>query len=89
MLTAVKEPKAEKFNFETMQAVASHKDPAIRKQAFIEYYERFKEFPSYLFDNKLRIDANLFETMQDLIKDEQTTKEMRKGIDAVLNRLPS
>ena len=85
----MKEPKREKFHFETMKAVAAHKDPAIRKKAFIEYFEQFQEFPSYLFDNESKIDANLLETMQDLLKDEQTTAEMRKGIDALLERLPS
>ena len=86
---SVKEPKREKFDFETMKAAAAHKDPAVRKQAFIQYFERFEEFPSYLFDNEQRIDERLFETMQDLIKDSETTKAMHKGIEALLERLPS
>ncbi len=84
-----KEPKKEKFDFETMKAAAAHKDPAIRKKAFIEYYERFEEFPSYLFDNEHKIDDRLFETMQDLLKDPETSKAMQKGIEALLGRLPS
>ncbi|MBI2613083.1 hypothetical protein HYW59_04770 [Candidatus Kaiserbacteria bacterium] len=82
-------PKREKFDFETMKAAAANKDPAIRKQAFIEYFERFTEFPSYLFDNEQKIDERLYETMQDLLKDPTTTKEMHEGILALLDRLPS
>jgi hypothetical protein len=84
-----KEPKQAKYNFETMKAAASSKDPAVRKQAFIEYFERFHEFPSFLFDNESKIDETLYQTMQDLIKDPETTKDMHKGIDALLGRLPS
>lgn len=72
-----------------MKAAAAHKDPAVRKQAFIEYFERFQEFPSYLFDNASKIDENLYQTMQDLLKDPATTKEMQKGIEALLDRLPN
>ncbi|MBI4093449.1 hypothetical protein HY417_00640 [Candidatus Kaiserbacteria bacterium] len=72
-----------------MKAAATHKDPAVRKRAFIDYFERFAEFPSYLFDNEVKIDDRLFETMQDLLKDSETTKEMHKGIEALLGRLPS
>lgn len=82
-------PKREKFDFETMKAAATHGDRAVRKQAFIEYFERFSEFPSYLFDNEQKIDDVLYETMQDLLKDPATTKEMQKGITALLDRLPS
>ena len=89
MTNSTKEPKREKFDFETMKAAAAHKDPAVRKQAFIEYFERFQEFPSYLFDNQSKIDESLYQTMQDLLKDPATTKEMHKGIEALLDRLPS
>lgn len=82
-------PRLAKFDFETMKAAATHKDRAIRKKAFSEYFERFTEFPSYLFDNEVKIDDVLFETMQDLLKDSATTKEMQKGIEALLERLPS
>ena len=88
MAKLIKEKKA-KFNYEAMKAEAGSKDPAIRKQAFIEYFERFGEFPSFLFDNERKIDASLYETMQDLINDKETSQEMRIGIDALLNRLPS
>lgn len=81
--------RREKFNFEIMKAAATHKDPAVRKKAFIEYFERFAEFPSYLFDNEVKIDDVLRETMHDLLKDSETTKEMQKGIEALLARLPS
>lgn len=84
-----KEPRKEKFDFETMKSAAANKDPAIRKLAFIEYFERFEEFPSYLFDNEQKIDESLYRTMQDLIKDPETSKAMHKGIEALLERLPS
>lgn len=84
-----KDSKPGKFDYEAMKAAAAHKDAAVRKQAFIEYFLRFREFPSYLFDNESKIDPNLYETMQDLIKDRETTEEMRIGIHALLNRLPS
>ena len=89
MANSTKEPKKEKFDFETMKPAAAHKDPAVRKQAFIEYFGRVQEFPSYLFDNQSKTDENLHQTMQDLIKDPATTKEMHKGIEARLDRLPS
>lgn len=82
-------PGREKFDFETMKAAASHKNRTVRKAAFIEYFERFAEFPSYLFDNEEKIDDQLYETIQDLLKDPETTKEMREGISALLERLPS
>ncbi len=72
-----------------MKAAATHKDPAVRKTAFTEYFERFAEFPSYLFDNEVKIDGILLETIRALLKDSATTKEMRKGIEALLARLPS
>ena len=88
-MRAPKEPRREKFDFEIMKASAAHKDPAVRKQAFIEYFERFAEFPSYLFDNEREIDQNLYQTMQDLLKDPVTSQEMHKGIEALLARLPN
>ena len=83
------EPKREKFHYETMKVSATNSDRAIRKQAFIKYFERFGEFPSYLFNNEQKIDDRLYQTIQDLLKDEATTKEMHKGIEALLERLPS
>ena len=82
-------PKREKFDYETMKAAAGSDDPAVRKQAFIEYFERFEEFPSYLFDNEPKIDDRLLQTIQDLLKDPETTKAMHKGISALMERLPS
>jgi hypothetical protein len=81
-------PKPEKFDFEKMKAAATHEDPMLRKEAFIEYFERFSEFPSYLFDNEQAIDSRLAKTIQDLTDDPETTREMRKGIDALTERLP-
>jgi hypothetical protein len=84
-----KDTKLGKFNFEAMKAGAESSDPAIRKQAFTEYFERFNEFPSFLFNNEKGIDASLYATMQDLINDIDTSPEMRRGVDALLTRLPS
>lgn len=81
--------KRKKFDFAKTKAGATSADRAIRKRAFIEYYEDFGEFPSYLFDNERAIDSVLYETMQDLIKDPETSKAMRKAIDDLLQRLPS
>ncbi len=89
MKKPLKDTKLGKFNFETMKAEAVSTDPAIRKQAFIEYFERFNEFPSFLFNNESEIDPRLFETMQHLISDLDTSPEMRRGVDALLGRLPS
>jgi len=80
--------KREKFDFEKMKLAATHENTAIRKQSFIEYFERFSEFPSYLFDNEECIDARLRETINDLLQDAETTREIRKGIDTLLQRLP-
>lgn len=80
--------KRVKFDFESMKAAATHKSAAVRKPIFIEYFERFQEFPSYLFDNERHMDALLYETMQDLLKDPETTKAMRDGVGALMLRLP-
>jgi RNA-splicing ligase RtcB len=81
--------KRAKYDYEAMKAEAASTDPAVRKQAFVEYFERFNEYPSYLFDNERKIDASLYQTMQDLLNDSETTQEMRMGVDALLRRLPS
>lgn len=82
-------PKPEKFNFEEMKVAATHRDASIRKKTFIEYFERFEEFPSYLFDTEPRVDDRLLQTIDDLLKDPDTTKALRAGLDTLLRRLPS
>ncbi len=86
-----KDPKEKvaKFNFEEMKAAATSNDPRIRKNVFLEYFERFGEFPSYLFDNENGIDTKLSQTIEDLQKDPAATDAMKKGIASLLNRLPS
>ena len=84
-----KTPKPGKFNFESLKAEATSENPAVRKKTFIEYFERFEEFPSYLFDNSATIDRRLSETIRDLESDPETTKTMRKGIATLMLRLPS
>jgi oligoendopeptidase F len=81
--------KKPRFNYEEMKAGALHKDRAVRKKAFQEYFERFEEFPSYLFDNEREIAAMLLETIQDIENDPATSKAMHAGVAALLNRLPS
>ena len=55
---------------------------------FVEYYERFDEFPDYLFDNTNTIDARLLQTIQDLENDLDTSEKMHKGVKELLQRLP-
>lgn len=86
MQKTVKPPK---FNFEDMKAAATSPDPAVRKKVFTEYFERFEEFPSYLFDSTHSIDPQLYQTIQDIQKDPATTKSMHKGIETLMQRLPS
>jgi hypothetical protein len=84
-----KKKRMAKFDFEKMKSEATSEDPVVRKAAFIEYFERFAEFPSYLFDNEAKIDKHLSETIQELRKDPDTSKPMLIGIEALLDRLPS
>ena len=86
--TATKPPKREKFDFEKMKKDATHENSEIRKKTFLEYFERFAEFPSYLFDNEKRLDERLGATINDILKDPETSKDVRKGIDSLLMRLP-
>ena len=82
-------PKQEKYDFEKMKSAAMHADPAVRKQVFIDYFERFGEFPSYLFDNETKMDDRLYRTVQDLQSDPDTSRAMQTGLTALINRLPS
>lgn len=84
-----KKPKKEKFDFEKMKLAATHKDAEVRKSVFIEYFERFNEFPSYLFDNEQSTDGRLQSTIEDLLKDPSISKEMRSGVEMLQRRLPS
>lgn len=81
--------KAAKFNFAEMKAAATSSDREVRKNIFIEYFERFGEFPSYLFDNEHGTDTTLARTIEDLRNDPTITDAMKKGIVNLLNRLPS
>ena len=84
-----KATKQAKFNFEELKAGATSPNKAIRKRCFKDYFERFEEFPSYLFDNSEKIDSLLYETIQDLTNDPETTTAMQKGIASLMMRLPS
>jgi len=82
-------PKKEKYNFEKMKAASTSDDPAVRKAAFIEYFERFNEFPSFLFDNEQKIDERLAITMRDISSDTDSSKALLDGVTALLDRVPS
>jgi len=84
-----REPQKSKFDFEELKAGAMSPDPRTRKDVFKEYFERFEEFPSYLFDNSERIDSRLSDTIEDLKNDPETTTIMQKGIATLMQRLPS
>ncbi len=84
-----KPQKKPKFDFEELKAAATSVNRQIRKKVFEEYFERFEEFPSYLFDNTNTIDARLSETIEDLANDPETSKAMHKGIATLMQRLPS
>lgn len=85
----VKAQKFPKFSFDKLKAEATSPDPDIRKKTFQEYFERFSEYPSYLFDNTDKIDSILLQTIEDLKKDPETSDAMQKGLVALLNRLPA
>ncbi len=84
-----KESKKSRFNFEELKAGATSPDRQMRKNIFIEYFERFQEFPSYLFDNERAIDSRLSETIHDLSADRDLDENLHKGIKMLLARLPS
>lgn len=79
--------KLEKFDFEKMKAAALSPEPEVRKAAFIEYFERFAEFPSYLFDNEQKIDEGFLATILDIEKDPEMPKPILQGIADLRIRL--
>lgn len=79
--------KPKKFSYAHIQAVGTSDDRRVRKEAFVEYFAQFHDFPTYLFDNEKEIDKKLHETFQDLLGDKTTSQDMRAGVDAALNRL--
>ena len=83
-----KKPKEEKFDFERMKREAANDSPHVRKQAFLEYFARFEEFPSYLFDIEPQVDARLLQTINDLLQDPDTPKTVRNGVELLMRRLP-
>lgn len=81
--------KADKFSFDELKADATSDDPTTRKNMFKKYFERFEEFPSYLFDNTEGIDRLLLQTIRDIANDSSTSEQMQKGIVTLMERLPS
>ena len=88
-MKALPKEKVAKFNFEEMKKAATSDNPQTRKMIFIEYFTRFGEFPSYLFDNEKGVDEQLSQTIADLKNDPETPSAMQKGIVLLLSRLPS
>lgn len=84
-----KAEKKPRFSFDELKMAATSLNAKVRKKVFEEYFERFEEFPSYLFDNENGIDERLYQTIQDIQGDPESTKTMLKGIEILLNRLPS
>ena len=82
-----RDPKKSKFNFEELKAAATSQDIDTRVETFRDYFERFEEFPSYLFDNEHGIDARLAETIERLQKSLSTSEKMHAGIALLLERL--
>lgn len=80
-------PKRPRFDYELMRQAALDPVPATRKDAFIEYFERFSEFPSYLFDLEPVIDERLLVTIDDIRSDPATARAVLEGIDALVARL--
>ena len=89
MRVMAKAEKKIKFNFAELNAGATSTNPNVRKKTFQEYFEKFQEFPSYLFDNSQGIDSTLKQTIQDLEKDPETTEAMQKGLALLLQRVPT
>ncbi len=85
----VKREKQPKFNFADLKEGATSKNPDVRKKTFQQYFEKFQEFPSYLFDNSNGIDSVLQQTIVDLEKDPETTEAMQKGIALLRERVPA
>jgi|GEM_PF-2318925 len=79
--------KLQKFDFEKMKSEALSPDIAVRKAAFLEYFERFAEFPSYLFDNEENIDECFLSTILEIEKDPDAPKPVLQGITALRIRL--
>ena len=82
-----KTQKKTKFSFEEMKAAATSANAETRKKVFEEYFERFEEFPSYLFDNENGTDTRLSQTIRDLESDPGISDKMRKGIALLMARL--
>lgn len=88
MSPAPQSGKRKRFDYERTKAEGTSPKREVRKKLFLDYFNDFKELPSFLFDNEAGIDPQLMETIQDLLDDPGTTKEMRDGIDALLRRMP-
>jgi len=82
-----KREKKQKFSFDEMKMAATSANALVRKKVFLEYFEQFEEFPSYLFDNENGTDTRLSQTIRDLESDPGISDKMRKGIALLMARL--
>jgi hypothetical protein len=78
----------QKFDFDVMKSAATSEDANIRKQGFIDYFDRFEEFPTYLFETQSGIEERLLVTMGDILHDPESSTKMKRGIEMLLERLP-
>jgi hypothetical protein len=84
-----RDPKKSKYNFEELKAGATSPDVETRAAAFRDYFERFEEYPSFLFDNERQLDPRLAETVQYMQSHGETSEKMLQGLKLMLDRLPS
>lgn len=84
---AQEKKKRQRFDFAEMKLGATNADARVRKTTFLAYFEQFKEFPSYLFDNEHGIDAMLRQTIDDMLADPALSKETRAGVESLVMRL--
>lgn len=89
MMEKTQKPQVKKYSFAETKILATSPHRDVRKAVFLEYFERFSEFPSYLFDNEREIHIDLWLTAQDILADRDSSKEVCKGIEQMINRLPT
>lgn len=80
--------KLPKYSFADMKIAAMSDDRDVRKKEFCAYFERFGEFPSFLFDTESGIDKRLLDTIADLKSDPLSTDELKNGLARLMQRLP-
>lgn len=80
--------KLPKYSFADMKIAAMSDDAVVRKKEFCDYFERFGEFPSFLFDTDAGVDQRLLDTISDLKSDPLVSDDIKRGIARLVERLP-